>query len=116
MTDQADQPQGPYTLTPEQATAKLAEARRLFTSLTEMAASATDRLDNVLAGKAEPQQFEITRRVHPLSTRDLQSGVEDLRERGIDDDVIREIMSDRVASKAEHDEVKEFQRKRIGDA
>ncbi len=92
------------------------EARRLFTSLTEMASQATDRLDNVLADKATPQPFEVTTPEQPLSTRDLQSGIDGLRERGLDDDVIREIMGDRVASKAEHNEVREFRRKRMGDA
>ncbi len=90
--------------------------RAEFKSLTELAAQAGDRLDGVLNGTAQPQPFEMTSRENPLSTRDLQSGADDLRSRGLDDDVIREIMSDRVASKAEHDEVREFQRKRMGDA
>jgi hypothetical protein len=58
-------------------------ARKEFDALTKMQADADDRVENVLSGKTESQFMEITTPEHPLSTRDLASAVETLREMGI---------------------------------
>ncbi len=81
-----------------------------------MAADASDRLENVLSETAQPQEFELTTPEAPLSTRQLQAGIDGLRDRGIDDNVIRKIFSERKASKAEHAAIQEFKPQRMGDA
>jgi len=91
------------------------EARREFVSLTEMAAQAEHRLDNVLAGKAEPQLIELTSSEHPLSTRNLASAVEGLRESGLSDDVIRQAIAGRPVSAEERRAVEQFRAMRLSN-
>jgi hypothetical protein len=91
------------------------EARREFASLTEMAAQAEYRLDNVLAGKVEPELMELTSSEHPLSTRNLSSAVESLREFGLSDDVIRQAVTGRPVSAEERRAVEQFRAMRLSN-
>ena len=91
-------------------------ARREFDVLTKMQADADDRLEGVLNGTAQPQMMELTTPEHPLSTRDLQSGVDGLREAGVREEVIRDFLRGEPVSKETRQLVERFQAKRHGDA
>jgi hypothetical protein len=92
------------------------EARREFSTLTEMAAAADDRIDSVMAGNTEAPLMELTTDEHPLTTRDLASAVEGLRESGLTDEIIRELFSGRKVSAEEQRLVEQFKVKRTSDA
>jgi predicted transcriptional regulator len=90
--------------------------RREFTSLTEMAAKAEHRLDNVLAGKVEPELMELTSAEHPLSTRNLASVVESFREMGLSDGTIKQAIEGGTVSKEEHGQAKQAMALLMSDA
>ncbi len=89
--------------------------RQQFATLTEMAASAADRLDNVLSGAAQPQPFEITTPSSPLSTRDLTSAVDGLRELGIDDDPTRDFAKGEKVSPELYRKVEQWKARQMTD-
>jgi hypothetical protein len=60
-----------------------------YESLTKMVAESDDRLKGVLDGTAAPQMMELTSPENPLSTRELQTWVDDLRAIGVPEEMIR---------------------------
>jgi hypothetical protein len=100
----------------EDFTAGRVEARREFATLTEMAAQADDRLENALAGKADAQLLEVTNAENPLTSRDIGTAINDLREAGLRDETIREIF-DGVKMPAEiRRRCEQLKAKKLGDA
>jgi hypothetical protein len=77
------------------------EARQEFGSLTEMAAQAESRLDDVLAGRGEATMMEVTTPEHPLTTRELAAAVASLREDGLSDATIRQVINGEPVSREE---------------
>jgi|SRR6185437_128602 len=157
MTDTTDTTNTAAPLTPEQATAKLAEltaafhgtpdkpttpaeakarldalskdpkwrgdylagngeARREFGSLTEMVARAESRIDEVMNGTGPAPMMEVTTPEHPFTTAELRSAVDGLREIGLGDDVIRQVLEDYEVSPEERRAVENLRRDRMADA
>ncbi len=100
----------------DQLLAGNAEARRTFASLTELASQASDRLDGVLNGTAEPQPFEVTTPDNPLSTRDLTSAVEGLRDLGIDDELAAGFAKGEKVSPELYREVEKWKARHMSNA
>jgi hypothetical protein len=92
------------------------EANRQFKDLTKMLAESENRLDAALSDKPQPQFMEVTSPEHPLTTRDMMSAVEGLREAGLRDEVIRDLFAGRKVSAEERRLVEQFEAKRKGDA
>jgi hypothetical protein len=89
--------------------------RSEFDTLTKLQADAADRVANVMAGKTEPPVMEMTTPEHPLSTHDLASSVETLREAGIGDEAIRQALNGDPVSAEERRQVEHFKTARFGD-
>jgi len=100
----------------EDFTAGKVEARREFEGLTKMAAQADDRLENVLAGKAEPGLMEVTNAENPLTTRDLAGAIADLREAGLRDQTIKEIFEGTKMPAEIRRRCEQLKAKKMGDA
>ena len=76
--------------------------------------SGGDKLDQILTGTIEPPLFET---VMPgeLSTRNVMTSVADLREIGLEDATIRQVVEGKPVSRAEHDAVKALKADRLSD-
>lgn len=80
-----------------------ATARAEFKSLTEMSVNVDNRLESVLSGASEAPMIELTTEDGPLTTRNLATAVDDLREHGITNpDTIRQAINGRTISQEEY--------------
>ena len=76
--------------------------------------SGGDKLDQILTGTIEPPLFET---VMPgeLSTRNVMTSVADLREIGLEDATIRQVVEGSPVAKAEYDAVKRLHADRLSN-
>ena len=76
--------------------------------------SGSDKLDQILNGTIEPPILET---VMPgeLSTRNVMTSVADLREIGLEDAAIRQVVEGKPVSKTEFDAVKRLHADRLGN-
>ncbi len=86
-----------------------------FQNLVAKRASAGDKIDQVIAGTWEPpQQFGLN--VAGVSDRNLMATAKDLKELGISDAAIRELLENKSFSKETLQQVEQLRRERFSDA
>jgi len=89
--------------------------RREFEQLTELAASG-DPIDSIMQGIV-PNTVELDEtNGGKVRARDMVTAVADMRERGIPDRMIREVLSDAKPTLQQHQMGKENQQRRFADA
>lgn len=85
-----------------------------FDTLTKMIAAA-DVTAEAIAGKSSaPEMFETTYD-GALSSRAVAEGVQSLREVGLSDDVVRQVLNDAPVTRTEFEAVKRLNAQRMGD-